>query len=70
MRKMSLAREIKINRLQNKNRMTGQTFNAGGHTSESLKEREQKLITEHKAMSHEQRQEVYNNYKKNRRLET
>jgi hypothetical protein len=51
MRKMSIAREIKINRLQNKNRMTGQTFNVGGHTSESLQEREHKEIEAIKALN-------------------
>jgi len=63
MRKMSIAREIKIQRLQNKSRMTGQTFNPGGHTSESLKEREIKLVSEVKAMPEEKQLELYRSYK-------
>lgn len=59
MRKMSIAREIRINRIQNKNRMTGQTFNPGGHTSESLATREQELVNKYKAMSKEERKETY-----------
>ena len=37
---MKIARQIKIQRLQSKNRMVGKTFNPGGHTSESLDARE------------------------------
>lgn len=44
MRKMSMARTIKIQKLQTKNRMVGKTFNPGGHTSESLSGREKQEI--------------------------
>jgi len=41
---MKVAREIKIQRLQTKNRMVGQTFNPNGHTSDSLSQREKNEI--------------------------
>lgn len=44
MRKMSIAREIRIQKLQTKNRMTGQTFNPSGATDESLKKRDSDYI--------------------------
>lgn len=62
MRQMKISREIKIQRLQTKNRMTGQTFNPTGHTAESLDKRERELVEKCNAMSKEERQEMYNNY--------
>ena len=59
---MSIAREIRINRLQNKNRMTGHTFNPGGHTSESLAKREVELIAKYKAMTEKERQTTYHQF--------
>lgn len=43
-RKMSLAREIRIQKMQTKNRMTGQTFNPSGITSEQIKDRERTFV--------------------------
>lgn len=44
MRKMKIYREIRIQKLQTKNRMVGQTFNPSGHTSESLDKREKEEV--------------------------
>ena len=63
MRQMKIARQIKIQRLQDKNRMVGQTFNPSGHTSQSLAERERKLVEEYKNMDAAERLSLYNNFK-------
>lgn len=47
-RKMSIAREIKIQKLQTKNRMTGQTFNPSGITGKEIDIRESRFVTEMK----------------------
>lgn len=60
-RKMSLAREIRINRLQNKNRMTGQTFNTSGITSEQIVQRERTWVKEMQSKSQEELQAYRNN---------
>lgn len=60
---MSIARQIRVQKLQNKNRMVGQTFNPSGHTSESLNTREQELINQYKNMLPTQREELYNQFK-------
>lgn len=61
MKRMSLKREISIQRLQTKNRMVGQTFNPSGITSEQIKEREQRFLEEMKAKPLEERKEYWNN---------
>lgn len=48
MRKMSLARQIRVQKLQDKNRMVGETFNPSGITSEQIQTREQVFINEWK----------------------
>jgi len=54
-RKMSLAREIRIQKLQDKNRMVGQTFNPSGFTSGQLNERERNFVLEMKSKGIEYR---------------
>lgn len=49
MKKIPLRREIKIQRLQNKNRMVGQTFNPSGITSEKIQERKERFLNEMKS---------------------
>jgi hypothetical protein len=61
-RKMSIARQIKIQKLQTKNRMVGQTFNPSGHTSESLQAREQEYINKVNNMTSEERKAVYEGF--------
>lgn len=51
---MKHAREIKIQKLQTKNRMVGQTFNPSGHTKESLSKRELDWIEKVKKMTLEE----------------
>ena len=60
---MKLHREIKVQKLQNKNRMVGQTFNIGGHTSESLDGRERKEIERIKSLTQEEFTKLKNGYK-------
>lgn len=62
MGKMSHARTIKIQKLQNKNRMVGQTFNPGGHTSASLDSRESYEIDRIKSLSNEEFIKLGDNY--------
>lgn len=42
---MKLHRQIKVQKLQTKNRMTGQTFNPSGITSAQIAEREKEFIS-------------------------
>ena len=63
MKKMSLAREIKVQKLQTKNRMVGETFNPNGHTSESLKTREQKYIEEINLLNIEDQIKIHDSFK-------
>ena len=48
---MSITGTIRIQKMQNKNRMVGKTFNPGGHTSESLDLRERQEIERIKNLS-------------------
>lgn len=59
MRKMSLRREIQIQRKQNKNKMVGQTFNPSGITSEQIRERENKFITDLKNKTQHEREQYW-----------
>lgn len=61
---MKLAREIKIQKLQTKNRMVGKTFNPGGHTSESLDARERAEINRIKSLSKQEFLKLGDNYSK------
>ncbi len=63
MKRMSIAREIRIQRKQNKNRMTGKTFNPGGHTGESLDRRERELVAKCNAMTQAERKVMYDEYR-------
>lgn len=56
-RKMSLARQIKIQRLQTKNRMVGSTFNPSGITSQDILNREEKFVKEMKEKGLEYRKQ-------------
>ena len=62
-RKMSIAREIRIQRLQDKNRMVGQTFNPSGITSAEIDSREKKWVKEMKSKPQEELQAYYKNMK-------
>jgi hypothetical protein len=53
---MSIAREIRINRIQNKNRMTGQTFNPSGITSQQIKDRERDFVLDMQSKTQQERQ--------------
>lgn len=64
MRKMSHARTIRIQKLQNKNRMVGKTFNPGGHTSKSLDGREKMEVERINNLSEEEFLELGDNYQK------
>tara|TARA_R110001606_G_scaffold260183_2_gene407975 strand:- start:28808 stop:29116 length:309 start_codon:yes stop_codon:yes gene_type:complete len=64
MKKMSHARTIRIQKLQNKNRMVGKTFNPGGHTSESLNGREKMEVERIKKLSEAEFLELGDNYQK------
>ncbi len=61
MKKMSLKRETTIQRLQNKNRMVGQTFNPSGITSKQIQTREKLFISEMKSRSLEERKAYWEN---------
>lgn len=63
-RKISLAKEIKVQRLQDKNRMVGETFNPTGITSEEIASRELLFINEMASKDLEQRIIYWNNAKK------
>ena len=62
-KKMSIAREIRIQRLQDKNRMVGQTFNPSGITSAEIDSREKKWVKEMKSKPQEELQAYYKNMK-------
>ena len=59
---MNIAKQIRIQKLQNKNRMVGKTFNPAAHTSESLKQRELDFIIKCKSISDEERRIMYNEF--------
>jgi hypothetical protein len=59
---MKIARQIKIQKLQNKNRMTGQTFNPSGITSEQLIQREFEYINKVKQMTDQEQTELFNSF--------
>ena len=60
-RKMSIAKQIRIQRLQDKNRMVGKTFNPSGITAEQIETRERNWVAEMKAKSQEELQAYYKN---------
>lgn len=62
-RKMSIARQIRIQRLQDKNRMVGQTFNPSGITAEELKAKDEDFRAKYEAMTFQERVEVWNKIK-------
>ena len=59
----SIAKQIRIQKKQDRNRMVGQTFNPSGHTSESLDLREKNYIKEINSMSEQQQLEIYLSFK-------
>lgn len=65
---MSLAREIRIQKLQTKNRMVGQTFNPSGITSEQIKSRGSKFISDMLEKPIEERIAYYNNMKEMQKI--
>lgn len=65
MKQMSIRKQIRIQRIQNKNRMTGKTFNPTGITSEQLRDREIKLRNEWEKLSKVEIQELYDRDFKN-----
>ena len=60
---MKLYREIRIQKLQTKNRMVGKTFNPSGHTSQSLDERERLEIARIKQLSNDELNSLREAYK-------
>lgn len=60
---MSIAREIKIQRLQDKNRMVGETFNPSGITSKQIGDRETVFITEWQNKTLEERKSYWKGVK-------
>ncbi|MDD3040908.1 hypothetical protein [Bacteroides sp.] len=64
MRKMSLRREIAIQRRQTKSRMTGQTFNPSGITSEEIRERERLFIEDMNSKPIEERRAYWEKVQK------
>ena len=60
---MSIARTIRIQKMQTRNRMVGQTFNPGGHTSESLDQREKDYIEKVKALPESEQKKLYDSFK-------
>jgi len=62
-RKMSLAREIQIQKKQNKNRMVGETFNPSGITGKEIDAREKIFVQNMKNLSHTERAEYWRQVK-------
>jgi hypothetical protein len=63
MKQMSIRKQIRVQRLQDKNRMVGQTFNPSGITSEQIRTREQGFVIEMKSKTQTERQEYWNKIK-------
>lgn len=63
MTKYPIRKQIRVQRLQDKHRMVGQTFNPGGHTDESLKQREKEVIKETQNMTDAEIIELGDKYK-------
>jgi hypothetical protein len=63
MKMMPIAKQIRIQRKQNKNRMVGQTFNPSGITSEMIRIRENGFIIEMKAKTIDERKAYWDNVK-------
>lgn len=59
---MKISKQIKVQRLQDKNRMVGQTFNPQGHTIESLNGRETEEVARIKSLSPEEFKKLKNYY--------
>jgi hypothetical protein len=59
---MKLHQQIRVQKLQNKNRMVGKTFNPAGHTSESLNLREQAEVNRIKSLSEKEFLKLGDNY--------
>lgn len=62
-RNMSMRKVIRVQKLQNKNRMVGQTFNPSGITAEQYDTREKNFVKEMQAKSQEELQAYYKNMK-------
>ena len=60
---MKIARNIKIQKLQTKNRMVGATFNFSGHTSESLDNKAKSINTSLGKMTDQEIIELGDKYK-------
>ena len=58
-RQMSLARQIRVQKIQDKNRMVGETFNSTGITSQQIKTRESIYVEEWKQKTKEERNKMY-----------
>lgn len=63
-RKMSLRREVAIQRRQAKSRMTGQAFNPSGITGEEIRERERLFIEAMRSKSIEERRAYWEKVEK------
>lgn len=57
MKQTPIRKQIRIQRLQDKNNMAGSAFNPGGHTSESLDARETALKNEWRTWTQKQIEE-------------
>ena len=62
-RNMSMRKVIRVQKLQNKNRMVGKTFNPSGITAEQYDAREKNFVKEMQAKSQEELQAYYKNMK-------
>lgn len=59
MKTMSIAKQIRIQRKQDKNRMAGKTFNPSGITSEQITSRENTFISEMESKTQQERQKYW-----------
>ena len=59
---MNIRKQIRVQRLQDKNRMVGQTFNPQGHTGVSLKGREMEEVARIELLCPEEFEKLKNNY--------
>ena len=59
MKKVPIAKIIRIERLQRKHKMYGWAFNPSGITDEQIREREAKFVAEFKCKTREERQSYW-----------
>jgi len=60
---MSFRQNVRVSKLQSKNRMVGKTFNPSGHTLESLDKMDRECLEEFSLMSDEQKKKKIEGFK-------